>query len=356
MAIQQRVAIVDDSPVIRALFRRIIDAEEDMQCVATLLDGDAALEWLKEPTNRCDVIIVDMLMPGLCGIPFIKALRQSYRHLPVIVVSGEMMPGSPEALQARALGVVSYLAKPDGGHADPKALRDLLLPRIRAQAEAFSTEPATGPVTATIKKVQRRRPIGSKPELLAIGSSTGGPDALDALLAALPKPLPVPTVIVQHIPANFSSHLAERLKRKTGHDVQLAEDGHSPQPGVVYLAPGGNHLHVIKDQHRVVFRLDEGIPVHGCRPAVDPLFASLAKVYPGTVLAVILTGMGSDGTDGAAELFTNGCEVFAQDELSSVVWGMPGSAVRAGIVDEIANLPRLATAITDRLRKAGIHR
>jgi two-component system chemotaxis response regulator CheB len=365
-----RVMIVDDSVVIRRLLTDALSAEGDVEVVATAANGQLALGKLD--TARPDVVILDVEMPVLDGLGTLRELRKRDRRLPVIMFSTLTESGARITIEALASGATDCVAKPANVgsiNESREAVRSQLLPRVRAfagggsrplsappravadprAARAAGVAPVAGSITA--RRDSRPAPTGTGvPRLLAIGSSTGGPEALSRFLPMLPATLPVPVVITQHMPPLFTTMLAERLDRGSKLTVREAAGGETLLPGTVYLAPGDFHLEVVAESRtRFATALTKAPPENFCRPSVDVLFRSAVKVCGGSVLGVVLTGMGSDGRDGAKLIVDAGGQVLAQDEATSVVWGMPGAVTNAGLAAEVLPLDAIAAAITGRL-------
>ncbi|MEQ9400732.1 MAG: chemotaxis response regulator protein-glutamate methylesterase [Longimicrobiales bacterium] len=351
-----RVMVVDDSAVIRGLWARLIDAEDDLQVVASAWHGRAALEVLER--RRVDVVLLDVEMPemdGLEALPGILALDPSVR---VIMASSLTAKGASVTLRALGLGAADYVTKPTASRgADAlEAIGRELVGKIRAlgrpagrpaeartDPEALAPPPSWSPPTAP--------PAARAPRIVGITSSTGGPNALTELLSALPLDFPLPIVIVQHMPPLFTAMLADRLARVSGRTCIEARDGLRVEDGCTYVAPGDHHLTVRQDRPgHTVLTLNQDAPENFCRPSADPLFRSLAQTYGPAVLGVVLTGMGHDGLAGAGALRAAGARVLVQDEATSVVWGMPGAVARAGLADAVLPLAGIAAQVTQEAR------
>jgi two-component system, chemotaxis family, protein-glutamate methylesterase/glutaminase len=327
------VLIADDSAVARRLLTLVLADHPDLRIVGLAADGRAALERVR--TLRPDAVVLDVEMPVLDGIQTLAALRAEHPGLPVIMFSAVTERGAAVTLQALSLGASDYVTKPAASTGHDQAVREVreqLVPKILAAvhhrrqlaAQSVRRWPAGG--TAN-------RPPGPV-DVVAIGGSTGGPNALQSLLAQLPDDFPLPVLVVQHMPAVFTRQLAERLAGACPLAVAEAAGGEPLVPGHVWIAPGGRHLAVRREPAggmRVV--VHDGPPENSCRPAVDVLFRSLAEAYGSRVLAVVLTGMGRDGLEGARRVRRQGGFVLAQDEVSAVVWSMPGAVVNAGLAD-----------------------
>ncbi len=347
------VLVVDDSVVIRRLVTTVLEDDPEISVVGTAASGRIALSKLAQVAPNC--VTLDMEMPDLDGLGTLRELRKTHPRLPVIMFSTLTERGAGATLDALALGANDYVCKPANVGSVPQAIasvRDQLVPKIKALCppRPGSAAAATGTGAATLL---RRAPLASLPgvaptgraDVLAIGSSTGGPDALTALLPLLPASFPVPVVIVQHMPPVFTRMFAQRLDSKCALEVKEAQEGDLVRPGRILIAPGDKHLELARVGTSVVARLTSGPPENFCRPAVDVLFRSVADLYGAHVLSVVLTGMGSDGARGAEVLRRGGAEVVAQDEASSVVWGMPGAVVAAGQAHRVLPLSAIAQDI-----------
>lgn len=367
-----RVALVDDSPLVRRMVRRILEAEADMEVVWEAGDGREAVARCTRPGAQpsAAVVLLDLQMPGLDGLGTLEELRRARCPIRVLVLSSLTRRGARATIEALARGAVDYICKPSATEvAAGGGFRTELLDKIRAWAgfgrdrrgtpsaagngsrhgrhpDRAASRPDTTPTSATgVAAIRRRR---GAPPIAAVGiaASTGGPQALTELFAALPRPFPVPILVTQHMPEGFTAALADQLSRTTGHVCEEARSGAVPQAGRVHIAAGGRHL-VVDPGSPPHLRLDDSPPVHFCRPAADPMFASMAEVWGAATMAVVLTGIGRDGADGAARIVACGGLALAQDEDSSVVWGMPGAVVRAGVATAVLPLDRIAPAIAD---------
>lgn len=363
-----RVLIVDDAVVVRRMLAKLLTEETDMEVVGTAANGRDALAKL--PGLAPDLVILDIEMPEMDGLETLQALRRERPRLPVIMFSTLTRRGASATLEALARGASDYVTKPEVAGSVTEALlgvRQALLPKIRALcARATPSTPLAPPplpsartaAAAVAPPAVPRRPLppaaatvasrGQAPAVLAIGCSTGGPNALAALFAELPAGLGVPVLVVQHMPPVFTRMLAERLDGLGALQVREGVEGAVLRPGEAWIAPGDHHMTVRRSAADVVLALNRAPPENSCRPSVDVLLRSLAEVYGGRVLAVILTGMGQDGLLGATRLVEAGAQVLAQDERTSVVWGMPGAVVRAGLAERVLTLPELATEIVAR--------
>jgi two-component system, chemotaxis family, protein-glutamate methylesterase/glutaminase len=341
-----RVLIVDDSAVMRSLLRSVVAADAQLEVAGTAVDGAAALQSIASVAP--DLMLLDVEMPVMDGLTTLKRLRAAGHRLPVIMCSGLTQRGARVAIEALAAGAADCVAKPTAQENRDEAVRTLagqLLPKIhalvrRTQRGVLRASPAR-PAPATPAVV-------AAPRIVAIGVSTGGPDALEKLLPALPADFPLPVVIVQHMPALFTSMLAEHLNKRCRLAVREAAEGLAVVPGNIFIARGDAHLEVLKASsagQSTTLHLTNAPLENFCRPAVDVLFRSLAAAYGGSVLAVVLTGMGSDGLAGCRILREQGATVLAQDEASSTVWGMPGAVATAGLTYRILPLNEMAPEI-----------
>jgi two-component system chemotaxis response regulator CheB len=331
-----RVVVVDDSVVIRRVLTDLLASDPAIEVVATAANGRIGLEKIR--ATKPDIVILDIEMPVMDGLSTLPPLRNEFPDLPVLMFSTLTTRGGSATLDALALGATDYLTKPEsfGGrdHAIA-AIKAELLPKVKVLGRLRAVQrprAALTPVPVVRAAMPRRTPATGKVDIVAIAVSTGGPKALQDVIPRLPRDLPVPVVMVQHMPPVFTGLLAERLDRESQVSVVEAAHGTPLQPGTVYIAPGGRHMVVGKrGAGPVSVQLNDEPPENSCRPAADPLFRSVAAVYGANCLGVVLTGMGSDGCKGAKTLVDAGAEVIAQDEATCVVWGMPGAVVRAGL-------------------------
>ena len=339
-----RVLVVDDTVIVRKLVSDVLGADPDITVAGVAANGSIALQ--KVATAAPDLVVLDVEMPVMDGLATLRALRAEYPHLPVIMFSSLTERGAATTLDALALGARDYVAKPTNtrGILDAKEqVRDHLVPKVKAfgRTRKRSAAPAVQAAPARPARLGLPAPV----DVVVIGVSTGGPNALAEVLPALPGDLPVPVLIVQHMPPLFTRSLAERLDKASALEVREAADGDVPRPGTAWIAPGGLHLDVARVGGIPRLRTHEGPPEHNCRPAVDVLFRSVAEAYGSHVLAVVLTGMGQDGLLGAQRVASGGGQVIAQDEATSVVWGMPGAVVTAELAEAVLPLDRVAAEI-----------
>jgi two-component system, chemotaxis family, protein-glutamate methylesterase/glutaminase len=367
-----RVMVVDDAIVVRGILSRWINDEADLQTVAVLRSGREALEELERADP--DVVVLDIQMPELDGIAALPLLLEKRRNLAVIVVSSLTRAHAELSLKALALGAADCVPKPDSNTAmlGARDFRRELIDKIRALGSRRRSSGTIGrngePGVAAVPRiasppispqeyrtgsapfagaVYKLRPFSlTAPRILVIGASTGGPPALMNILARLNEVThSAPVLITQHMPPTFTTILAEHLARTSRRPTREPAHGETVRAGNIYLAPGGRHMRVERQNGTAVIALDDGPPINYCKPAVDPLFSSAAQVWGSWVLAVILTGMGNDGTGGAGDIVAASGSVIAQDEASSVVWGMPGSAVQAGLCSAVLPLDAIGPKI-----------
>jgi two-component system chemotaxis response regulator CheB len=348
---QIRVLIVDDSATIRAVLSSTLAADPDLKVVGTANDGRAAVDAVA--ANPPDIVLLDVEMPVMDGIAALRAIRRLHPKLPVLMFSSLTERGARATLDSLLAGANDYAAKPSG--LDPAEVADRIrtdvIAKIKAlvpRTAAVARKPATPTVVAT-RRSAAREPIRA----VVVAVSTGGPTALAEVLPAFAAGARVPILIVQHMPAFFTGQLAERLQKICGVSVREGADGQRITPGDILLAPGGQHMEVIGDGKEPTVRLTTDPPVNSCRPSADILFRSAARVWGAGTLGVVLTGMGRDGLAGARCLVDAGGEVLAQDEFTSVVWGMPGEVVRAGLADAVLPLTQIGVEVALRLKRRG---
>ncbi|WP_145174793.1 chemotaxis response regulator protein-glutamate methylesterase [Gimesia aquarii] len=333
-----KVLLVDDSAVIRGLMTQAVNSDRDIEVVGTAMHGQTALTWLGK--NQADVIVLDVEMPVMDGIACLKQLKQDYPDIPVIMASALTREGAEVTLQALDLGAAGCIQKPVATNAS-EAIEQVarsLIPLIKALAGSNQTSQLRD-ISHSTKVAEQ--PIKT-PMVLVIGSSTGGPNALKSVLSAIPASFSLPILIAQHMPPLFTKTLAEHIERETKRPTAEAVDGELIERGRIYIAPGDFHMVVDKQDDRMVIRLNQDAPEHFCRPSVNPLYASAAKWYGSSVLAVMLTGMGDDGIEGAQSISERQGYIIVQDEQSSVVWGMPGAIANAGIANQVLPLRNIA--------------
>ncbi len=345
-----RVMVVDDSTVIRRLVSDALASDPEIEVAGVAANGAIALA--KIPQINPDVITLDMEMPEMDGLQTLVELRKLYPRLPVIMFSTLTARGAAETLEALAKGATDYVTKPANVGSVTVAMqsvREELIPRIKTFARPQLGRVAALSGTARpLMSLSRAtlRPSDGPIDVVAIGVSTGGPNALAAILPKLAVDFPVPIVIVQHMPPVFTQQLAERLNVACRLRVYEAKHGDVLTAGTIAIAPGGRHMIVSRRGNQIVLNLNDEPPENSCRPAVDVLFRSVAEVYGSRALGVVLTGMGQDGFRGAQLIREQGGRVFAQDEASSVVWGMPGMVAQAKLADKVLPLVDIAFDIT----------
>jgi two-component system chemotaxis response regulator CheB len=353
-----RVLIVDDSAVMRSLLRSVLLSDPGLEVAGTAADGASALECLR--LGRPDLIVLDVEMPVMDGLVTLRELRARNHTMPVIMCSSLTQRGARVTIEALASGASDYVAKPSGQAGRESATRALaqeLIPKIRALTGHLQARPAVAAVPRTMLPMAPAPTPApqspAKPLVLAIGVSTGGPAALDVLLPELPAGFPLPVLIVQHMPEVFTRLLAERLSRRCGLRVSEAAEGMPATAGSIYIARGNWHMEALpatRPGAPATIHLTQDPPENHCRPAVDTLFRSTARVYGSGVLAVVLTGMGYDGLAGSRIIREQGGSVLAQDQATSTVWGMPGAVAQAGLAYKVLPLAAIAPEI---LRVAG---
>lgn len=372
-----RILIVDDSAVVRTLLRTVVSSDANLEVAGTASDGASALNSL--PTIRPDLILLDVEMPVMNGLVTLRELRKRGFKMPVIMCSSLTQRGAKVTIEALAGGASDYVTKPSGQASRESAIQTLsaeLIPKIKAltanlaaaQPVSRSVIPGLGappPSSATatprpgsiypMAQQQRVQPLSITPTVLAIGVSTGGPAALDVVLPALPANFPLPVLIVQHMPELFTKLFAERLNSRCRIPTYEASQGQTIVPGSIYIAKGNWHMEVVSGvipSAPPSLHLTQGPPENHCRPAVDVLFRSVARHYGAGTLALILTGMGSDGMLGCRVIREQGGGVLAQDEATSTVWGMPGAVTNAGLAHKVLPLEAVAPEILRIVSKA----
>ena len=345
-----RALVVDDAVVMRRLVSEVLERDGGIEVVAVAPNGRIALQKLTQVNP--DFVTLDVEMPELDGIATLRELRRTHPKLPVIMLSLATQRGAIATLDALAAGASDYVTKPLDVANLAESIERLsaeLLPKVRAHCRVDTAGPTR------VREVPAAPPASRPPrraavEFVCIGTSTGGPNALAEVFAGLTRPLPVPVAIVQHMPPMFTHMLAERLNGSPGAlRCREARDGEVFEPGVALLAPGGRHLGVIRGPDgRLIARIVDSPPENSCRPAADVLFRQAAEAVGGGVLGVVMTGMGHDGCRGAERIREAGGHIIAQDEATSVVWGMPGTVVAAGLADAVLPLAQIAGEITKR--------
>lgn len=349
-----RVLVVDDAVVFRKVLSDVLGADPDIEVVGTAQNGQIGLARIEQ--LHPDLVTLDVEMPVLDGLETLREIRKRWPRLPVVMFSTLTARGAEATLDAIALGASDYAAKPNGMGSSTEAVervRAELLPKVKAlvqRARALNACVSTAMPTAPKLPTLLRAPlVREAPQILAIGSSTGGPNALADVLRALPKDFTLPVVITQHMPPVFTRLLAERLTRVTALPVVEATDGAALRPGQALIAPGDRHMTIAGRGPARCVRLEDGPPENFCRPSVDVMFRSCVDAFGGHVFAVVLTGMGQDGLRGAEKIRQAGGEIYVQDEETSVVWGMPGSIAAAGLADRVLPLAEIGPAVVRRV-------
>lgn len=348
-----RVMVVDDSAVIRGLLSRALEEDPEIAVVASVANGQMAVSSVGR--SEVEVVVLDIEMPVMDGLTALPKLLEARPGVQVVMASTLTRKNADISMKAMRAGAADYVTKPSSGSeltsadsfkreltAKVKALganarRRLGPPKVASPAVAATPRPVAAP-----RQVTLRRPPMTTPRALAIGSSTGGPQALLKVLGELKGPLEIPVFVTQHMPATFTTLLAEHIARVSGRPAREATDGEPLVAGTVYVAPGDWHMRAEQTPAGVRLRVDQGPPENFCRPSVDPMLRSLVPIYGSRLLTVILTGMGSDGLKGCQGVVGAGGGVIAQDEASSVVWGMPGAVATNGLCYAVLPLDRIA--------------
>jgi len=363
---QLKVLIVDDTVVYRRILSDVIEAFEDTVLVGSAPHGRLALTKLEvEPV---DLVLLDVEMPEMSGLETLRHIRRLYPQTGVVMISGANSASASYTMEALAQGALDFVRKPDGvdAEANRNELKDLLRPllrhmrtrkNLRIQPDTGAKAPGTAPAparpvpppapsAAPARARQVNRP--TRFDVVGIGVSTGGPNALAEVIPLLPADLKVPVLLVQHMPPLFTASLADHLAQRSKVPVHEAREGETVLSGHVYIAPGGKHMVIRRagEAGQLIIGLNENPPENSCRPSVDVLFRSLAAQYEGNLLAVIMTGMGSDGCEGVRAMKRKGCHCLTQTEDTCVVYGMPMAVDEAGLSDEKVPLSRLAARIT----------
>jgi two-component system chemotaxis response regulator CheB len=368
----KRVLIVDDSAVLRKVLQTALDKHPGIRVVGAAANGREALRLVR--TLRPHVMILDVEMPEMNGLETLDELRRQHLNPGVIMFSSFTSEGAATTLETLAKGAFDFVTKPTGPGTFAKTvalIKQDLVPKIEAYSRSIGstqtektvhttaralskgvtrrdTNKTSAPVAFTV--IEAQRPVGRPglaPECVAIGISTGGPNALNEVIPKFPKTFPLPILLVQHMPPVFTSQLAERLNERSQLKVVEAKDGMPVEVGTVYIAPGDYHMEVEADVGQRLIRTNQSPRVNSCRPSVDVLFHSVAEVYGQRAIAVIMTGMGQDGLGGSRELKKKGALLVAQDKDSSVIWGMPRFVVEEGLADRIISLSEITPTVLE---------
>jgi two-component system chemotaxis response regulator CheB len=346
-----RILLVDDSAVMRSLLRMVLEPQPSIEIVAAASSGEAGLAAFE--SLHPDLVLLDIEMPGINGLEVLSTIRRSDRRVPVIMCSTLTSRGARITIEALTRGATDYVAKPGAQNGIREGVETLtreLLPKILAlfpsKARPSTTIPSPEP------RLTLPPAVSLPPKMVVIGTSTGGPAALELLLPKIPASFPLPILIVQHMPRLFTGLLAERLNGLCPLRVREAAPDNRPEPGVVDIARGDWHLELTRDMR---LRLNQNPPENFCRPSVDVLFRTAAQVCAGRLLGVVLTGMGSDGLAGSRAIRSAGGCVFAQDGATSVVWGMPGAVANAGLANKILPLDAIPAEILRHVAATAAH-
>ena len=350
-----RVLIVDDSVVVRRMLATELSKDPMIEIVGKAATGKIALSMIEQVTP--DVVTMDIEMPEMDGLTAVSEIRKTNKRLPIIMFSTLSQRAARETLEALSRGANDYVTKPANVGSAALAMqrvREELIPKIKSLCPGAIPSPVSTPkrpvvsLGASVPIGKTKRP-NQQIDIVAIGVSTGGPNALAEVLPLFQKDFPVPILIVQHMPAVFTKCLGERLSAKCQIPVREGQAGITLHAGQAWIAPGDYHMTVHQNGTSMELALNQNPPENSCRPAVDVLFRSVAEVYGDRVLAVILTGMGQDGLRGCEIIRENGGHVVVQDEASSVVWGMPGAVAQAGLADNILPIKRIADDIQQKV-------
>ena len=377
--------LVDDSAVIRGLFKRWLEEDPAINIIASVSNGAMAVRQADD--QRLEVVVLDIEMPEMDGMTALPKILAANTDVKVIMASTLTARNADISMKALAAGAADYIPKPTSTrdlHAAKDFRRELIekikalgatvrkargedQPNAAGMAAAAEARAAARPAPRPVESgktrrtfVDRSKPIAlrpaskAKPEILAIGSSTGGPQALFAVLGYLKANLPVPVLITQHMPATFTSILADHIGRVSGAPCAEAKHGEPLVAGRIYVAPGDNHMVVVKEGGGLKLALNQDPPENFCRPAVDPMFRSVSKVFGDRALGLVLTGMGQDGYEGGKVLTDAGGTVLAQDEDTSVVWGMPGAVASGGLCSAVLPIDRVGPTVEKMLSGGGL--
>ncbi len=371
MSSKTRILMADDSVTVRRMLTDTLASDPDIEVCAIARDGKEAL--IRFPMIKPDVVVLDVEMPVMDGIEAVIAIRKIDSRVPIIMFSSLTMKGGQATFDALSYGATDYVTKPtkSGNMQEAVAhIRRELVPRIKQLGQRSSDVRSAAVRSFNSSFSLQRGVVGTLPQespisfatnssfaadrfdVLAIGASTGGPNALAEVLKPLSKDFSIPILIAQHMPAMFTSLLAERLTQNSSLKVREATDGVLMEPGQVWVAPGDHHLVIEKQGFRSILRLNREAPENSCRPSVDVLFRSVAAAFRDRALAVVLTGMGCDGQKGCEHIRYVGGKVIAQDEATSVVWGMPGAVAKAGLANCVLPLTDISKQLS-RLQQPG---
>ena len=351
-----RILVVDDTAIYRMIVRDLLSDMDGVEVVGTAANGKIAIDMIQQV--KPDLLTLDLEMPEVDGLGVLKHIQETGQSVGAIMLSAFTADGAETTVNALEHGAFDFVLKPSGAGPDEsmKMLRADLFPKIeaflRSRRSVVPARAAVVPHPAPPAKVRAHSPLRppAAPELVVIGISTGGPQALNVLMPMLPANFPLPILIVQHMPPMFTKSLADGLNSRCALSIREATDGDSITPGMALIAPGGKQMKTVREGARLIIRITDDEPVNNCKPSVDFLFDSVAKIFGGNTLAMIMTGMGHDGTAGCRKLHGLGATILAQDEASCVVYGMPKKPVDEGLVDAVLPLSDLAGAIVQRVR------
>ncbi len=349
-----RVMVVDDSIVIRGLIARTLERDPEIKIVASVGNGRMALNVLRR--REIDVVVLDIEMPVMDGMTALPLLLRADPQLKIVMASTLTLRGAQISMEALAKGAADYVPKPtsSGALATAHDFKRTLVEKVKAlgaarhAALARRPERSTTPLAGAPKPAagpspfQLRKPSLARPKVMAIGSSTGGPQALVKVFEYLKQSIRVPILVTQHMPATFTTILAQHIRRASGVECREGVDGEPLVDGRIYIAPGDFHMQVKLDGAQRKIALDKNPPINYCRPAVDPMLDSVAETFGRNALAIILTGMGHDGRKGCESITAAGGTSIAQDEETSVVWGMPSAAANAGVCSAVLPIDDIA--------------
>ena len=347
-----RALVVDDSVVIRRLVTHVLGEDPDIEVVGSASDGAIALARI--PQVHPHVVTLDIEMPNLDGLATLRQIRKLYPDLVVLMFSTLTERGAAVTIEALTLGAQDYVTKASNCGSLDRSIENLrgeLIPKVKQFFRLGKSAPPPVPTVQSSRPATTSAPKGQHQirQIVVIGVSTGGPTALASVVPSFPRNFPLPVLIVQHMPPMFTKLLAERLQTQTSLRVMEAGAGAVVEPGTILIAPGDYHMRIRRNGRQAVVALDQGAPENSCRPAADVLFRSAAEAYGGAVIGVILTGMGKDGFNGCEVLKGQGAYVIAQDEASSVVWGMPGFVSKGGLADATVDLNSVVPEILRQL-------
>lgn len=352
-----RVLVVDDAVVVRKLITETLRRDQDLEVVGIAANGKIAMQ--KIPQVNPDVLTLDVEMPEMDGLATLREVRKLYPKLVVIMFSTLTQKGAGATLDALSLGANDYVTKPANVGSVTEAMERLeleLIPKIKVHCRHICSSTTIVQKPAVPRSltpfVPQVRPQTGPIEIVCLGTSTGGPNALAEVFANLPADFPVPIVLVQHMPPLFTAMLAERLTAHSSVPCHEGVNGQIVERGHAYIAPGGKHMELHRPGLRSLLRLHDGSPENSCRPAVDVLFRSVAAAYGSAVLGVVMTGMGQDGLHGCEVIREKHGHIVVQDEATSVVWGMPGFVANAGYADRVVPLNQIAGEIVRRVRES----